>query len=191
MIPTGTLVEGLQTIARLPRDIDAHARKAHPDDGEAMRRLATALAIRGRIKDAARRPDRSRLGARHRPGLRSLGLGLQHARRRAPDATEELREAADWFKKAAGVAKRPIDVYDAIWAPASPRCASETGRPGHPGVRRKRPPGWKASRAANASSPRPDDQSGEGASVTVAEGPAVLPPEVSCGRYIIAVTAMT
>ena len=76
MIPTGTLVEGLQTIARLPRDIDALARKAHPDDGEAMRRLDAwrSAGVQGR-----HRADRSRLGARRRPGLRSLGRGLQRA----------------------------------------------------------------------------------------------------------------
>ncbi len=55
VIPTGTLIEGLQTIARLPRDIGPLARKAHPDDGDAMRQLATALAARG----ASRTPSPS------------------------------------------------------------------------------------------------------------------------------------
>jgi hypothetical protein len=111
MIPTGTLVEGLQMIARLPRDIDALARKAHPDDGEAMRQLATALATRGRIKDAAALIDRA-WGPGADPAFdrwaavyNALGLELL-MQRRGP-------EAADWFKNAAGVAKRPIDVYNA------------------------------------------------------------------------------
>ncbi len=111
MIPPGTLVEGLQTIARLPRDIDALARKAHPDDGDAMRQLATALAIRGRIKDAAALIDRA-WGPGADPAFdrwaavyNALGSELLMRLR--------SREAADWFKKAAGVAKRPIDVYNA------------------------------------------------------------------------------
>jgi hypothetical protein len=111
MIPTGTLVEGLQTIARMPRDIDALARKAHPDDGEAMRQLATALAIRGRIKDAAALIDRA-WGPGADPAFdrwagvyNALGIELLMRLR--------WREAADWFKKAAGVAKRPIDFYNA------------------------------------------------------------------------------
>jgi hypothetical protein len=111
MMPMGTLVEGLQTIARLPRDLDALARKAHPDDGDAMRQLATALAIRGRIKDAAALIDRA-WGPGADPAFErwaavynALGIELLMRLR--------WHEALDWFKKAAGVAKRPIDVYNA------------------------------------------------------------------------------
>jgi hypothetical protein len=111
MIPTGTLIEGLQTIARLPRDLDALARKAHPDDGDAMRQLATALAIRGRIKDATALIDRA-WGPGADPGFdrwaavyNALGIELM--------MRLQGRAASDWFHKAAGVAKRPIDVYNA------------------------------------------------------------------------------
>jgi hypothetical protein len=111
MIPAGTLVEGLRTIARLPRDIGQLVRKAHPDDGDAMRQLATALATRGRITDAAALIDRA-WGPGADPGFdrwaavyNALGIELLMRLRG--------HEAADWFKKAAGVAKRPIDVYNA------------------------------------------------------------------------------
>ena len=111
MIPAGTLVEGLRTIARLPWDIGPLARKAHPDDGDAMRLLATALAMRGRIKDAAALIDRA-WGPGADPGFdrwaavyNAIGIELMMRLR--------WSEAAEWFHKAAGVAKRPIDVYNA------------------------------------------------------------------------------
>ena len=111
MIPAGTLVEGLRTIACLPWDIGPLARKAHPDDGDAMRQLATALAARGRIKDAAALIDRA-WGPGADPGFdrwaaayNAIGIELMMRLR--------WREAAEWFHKAAGVAKRPIDVYNA------------------------------------------------------------------------------
>jgi hypothetical protein len=111
MIPTGTLVEGLQMIARLPRDLDALARKAHPDDGDAMRQLATALAIRGRIKDAAALIDRA-WGPGADPGFDRWAsvynaIGIEFLMRL------QWLPASGWFRKAAGVAKRPIDVYNA------------------------------------------------------------------------------
>ncbi len=111
VIPTGTLIEGLQTIARLPRDIGPLTRKAHPDDGDAMRQLATALAVRGRIKDAAALIDRA-WGPGADPGFdrwaavyNTLGIELM--------MRLQWHAASDWFHKAAGVAKRPIDVYNA------------------------------------------------------------------------------
>ncbi len=111
MIPAGTFVEGLRTIARLPRDIGSLVRKAHPDDGDAMRQLATALAMRGRIKDAAALIDRA-WGPDADPGFdrwaavyNAIGIELMMRLR--------WREAAEWFHKAADVAKRPIDVYNA------------------------------------------------------------------------------
>ena len=111
VIPAGTLVEGLRTIARLPRDFGALLRKAHPDDGDAMRQLATALATRGRIKDAAALidrawgPDADRGFDRWAAVYNAIGIELMMRLR--------WREAAEWFHKAAGVAKRPIDVYNA------------------------------------------------------------------------------
>ncbi len=111
MIPAGTFVEGLRTIARLPRDIGTLVGKAHPDDGDAMRQLATALATRGRLKDAAALIDRA-WGPVADPGFErwaavynAIGIELTMRLR--------WREAAEWFHKAAGVAKRPIDVYNA------------------------------------------------------------------------------
>ena len=151
MIPAGTLVEGLQTIARLPRDIDALVRKAHPDDGDAMRQLATALAMRGRIKDATALIDRA-WGPGADPAFdrwaavyNALGIELMMRLRG--------REAADWFNKASGVAKRPIDVYNAHLGAGFAALLQTRGRSGHPGVRSGRP-GATASRAANATSPR-------------------------------------
>jgi RNA polymerase sigma factor (sigma-70 family) len=111
MIPAGTLVEGLQSVARLPRNIGPLVRKAHPDDGDAMRQLATALAMRGRVQDAAALIDRAWGPAADRGFDRwaavynTLGIELMMRLR--------WREALDWFNKAAGVAKRPIDVYNA------------------------------------------------------------------------------
>ena len=111
-MPAASFVEQLNTIARLPRDVGPLMKKAHPDDGDAMRQLATALAMQGRIKEAAALIDRA-WGPGAGPGLRSLGRGLQHARRRAACCDLKLGEAAEWFNKAARVAKRPIDVYNA------------------------------------------------------------------------------
>ncbi len=111
MIPAGTLVEDLRTIARLPRDIGPLVQKAHPDDGDAMRQLATALAMRGRVKDVAALIDRA-WGPAADPGFdrwaavyNTLGIELMMRLR--------WSEAADWFHKAARVAKRPIDAYNA------------------------------------------------------------------------------
>jgi hypothetical protein len=111
MIPTGTLVDGLQTLGRLPRDIGTLTRKAHPDDGDAMRQLATALAMRGRVKDAAALIDRA-WGPAADPNFdrwaavyNALGIELM--------MRLQWRAASDWFHKAAGAAKRPIDVYNA------------------------------------------------------------------------------
>ncbi len=111
MIPTGTLVDSLQTLARLPRDIGTLTKKAHPDDGDAMRQLATALAMRGRVEDAAALIDRA-WGPAADPNFdrwaavyNALGIELM--------MRLQWCAAADWFHKAAGVAKRPIDVYNA------------------------------------------------------------------------------
>ena len=111
MIPTGTLVDGLRTLAQLPRDIGTLTKKAHPDDGDAMRQLATAMAIRGRIKDAATLIERAGGPAadpnfdRWAAVYNALGIELM--------MRLQWRAASDWFHKAAGVAKRPIDVYNA------------------------------------------------------------------------------
>jgi RNA polymerase sigma factor (sigma-70 family) len=111
IMPAGSLVEQLNTIARLPREIDPLVKKAHPDDVDAMRQLATALAIRGRVAEAAALIDRAW----------GPGADPQFDRWAAVYITlgEELimrlkwGEAQEWFDKAARVAKRPIDVYNA------------------------------------------------------------------------------
>jgi hypothetical protein len=111
MLPTGTLVDGLQTLARLPKDLGPLTRKAHPDDGDAMRQLATALAMRGRVKDAAALIERA-----WGPGA-DAGFDRWAAVYNAIGIELMMRlqwfAASGWFHKAAGVAKRPIDVYNA------------------------------------------------------------------------------
>jgi hypothetical protein len=150
MIPAGTLVEGLRTIACLPWDIGPLTRKAHPDDGDAMRLLATALATRGRIKDAAALIDRA-WGPGADPGFdrwaavyNAIGIELMMRLR--------WSEAAEWFHKAAGVAKRPIDVYNAHLGAGFATMSSR--RAPRPPWSWKRPREWaRASRTANAPSP--------------------------------------
>ena len=144
MIPAGTLVEGLRTIARLPRDIGPLVRKAHPDDGDAMRQLATALAMRGRIKDAAALIDRA-WGPGADPGFdrwaavyNAIGIELMMRLR--------WREAAEWFHKAAGVAKRPIDVYNAHLGAGFAAMLQQKGDRGRQGAGSGRPGGRRLGR---------------------------------------------
>jgi hypothetical protein len=87
-------------------------KKAHPNDGDAMRQLATALAMQGRVNEAVALIDRA-WGPGADPNFdrwaavyNTLGdtLMLPHLK---------LAEAAEWYTKAARVAKRPIDIYNA------------------------------------------------------------------------------
>ena len=48
----GVLRRAVEDDRPLPKDIDKLVAKAHPDDGDAMRLLATALAMQGRTKEA-------------------------------------------------------------------------------------------------------------------------------------------
>jgi RNA polymerase sigma factor (sigma-70 family) len=110
-LPPSTFVEQLNTIARMPKNINQLIEKAHPDDGDKMRLLATAMAMQGRTKDAAALIDRA-WGPGSDPNFdrwaavyNTLGDEVMLRMR--------LAEAADWFEKATRVAKRPVDVYTA------------------------------------------------------------------------------
>jgi hypothetical protein len=111
-VPADSFADQLHTIAHLPRDVDSLMKKAHPNDGDAMRQLATALAMQGRVNDAVALIDRA-WGPGADPNFdrwaavyNTLGdtLMLPHLK---------LAEAAEWYTKAARVAKRPIDIYNA------------------------------------------------------------------------------
>jgi len=112
-LPPSSFVEQLNTIAHLPKDLGElqERHRAHPHDVDVLRQLATALAIQGRSKDAS---ELAR-GAKDASGDPNLDrwasvfntLGHEIMWRQG------LSEAAGWFNKAARVAKRPIDVYNA------------------------------------------------------------------------------
>ena len=112
-MPPASFVEQLNTIARLPKDIGKlqqhHA--AHPDDMDELRQLVTALAMQGRRKEAAELASKA-MDASSDPNFDRWAsvyntLGDDVMLRQRPN------EAARWFKKAARVAKRPIDFYNA------------------------------------------------------------------------------
>ena len=151
-MPPTSFVEQLNTIARLPKDVgklqEHHA--AHPEDMDELRQLATALAMQGRSKEAAELA-RGATDASTDPNFdrwasvyNTLGDEIMLRQR--------LSEAAEWFNKAARVAKRPIDVYNARLGAASSRCfkAKEIWPPGN----WKRLPGLPGFRVANGNSPR-------------------------------------
>ena len=110
-MPATGFAEQLKTIARLPRDVGSLMDKVHPDDGDEMRRLATALAMQGRVEEATALIDRAwGAGAdsnfdRWAAVYNTLGDTLI--------LHQKLAEAAEWHSKAARVGKRPIDVYNA------------------------------------------------------------------------------
>lgn len=110
-VPPGSLADQLTLIARLPRDIDKLRAKAHPDDGEAMRLLAAALAMQGKEAEAAALIDRAWGPGVDRDFDRWAAvyntLGMEAV------MSVELDRAARWFGRASGVARRPIDVYNA------------------------------------------------------------------------------
>jgi RNA polymerase sigma factor (sigma-70 family) len=110
-LPPSTFIEQLNAIARMPKDINQLIEKAHPDDGDRMRLLATAMAMQGRTKDAAALIERA-WGPGSDPNFdrwaavyNTLGDEVMLRMRSA--------EAAGWFEKAIRVAKRPVDVYTA------------------------------------------------------------------------------
>jgi thioredoxin-related protein len=112
-VPPAGFIEQLNTIAGLPKDIRKLQEycEAHPKDMDGLRQLVTALTMQNQIKEAielARRATDS--GAdpnfdRWATVYNTLGDELM--------LTMQLGETAEWYNKAARVAKRPIDVYTA------------------------------------------------------------------------------
>ena len=112
-MPPGSFVEQLNTIAQLPRDIGKLQKhhKTHPEDGDSSRQLATALAMQGRSQEAielasraaeiGKDPNFDRWAAVYNTIADEIMLRLPSS------------AAAEWYNKAARVAKRPIDVYNA------------------------------------------------------------------------------
>jgi tetratricopeptide (TPR) repeat protein len=101
----------LNTIARLPRDVGRLVEEARPDDGDAMRRLATALAMQGRVEEAV-----ALIGRAWGPGADpdfDRWAAVYNTLADEVMLRPKLDEAAEWYHKAARVAKRPIDVYNA------------------------------------------------------------------------------
>jgi RNA polymerase sigma factor (sigma-70 family) len=112
-LPPSSFVEQLNAIAHLPRDIGELRKrhKANPHDMDVLRQLVIVLAIQGRSKEAI---ELAR-GAKDASGdpnvdrwafvFNTLGHEIMWR--------QGLSEAALLFKKAARIAKRPIDVYNA------------------------------------------------------------------------------
>jgi thioredoxin-related protein len=132
-MPAEIFVERLSTIARLPRDVDAMAKKVHPEDGDAMRRLATAMAMQGRVKEAIALVERAwgpgadrdfdrwaavydtiadEVAMNLKPGVDASELDVEAVGGEAV-MLRRLGEAAGWYGKAARIAQRPIDAYNA------------------------------------------------------------------------------
>jgi tetratricopeptide (TPR) repeat protein len=82
-----------------------------PDDRNAMRQLATALAMQGRSKEAAALIDRA-WGAGADPNF-DRWASVYNTLGDEVMLHMNLDEAAGWYQKAARVAKRPIDVFNA------------------------------------------------------------------------------
>ena len=112
-MPPGSFFEQLNTIAHFPRDVSKleEHHKTHPEDMDALRQLVAALTMQGRSKeaielasqttDAHNDPNFDRWAAVYNTIADEVVLRLQ------------LSAAAEWYNKAARVAKRPIDVYNA------------------------------------------------------------------------------
>jgi hypothetical protein len=103
----------LNTVAHLPRDVRKlqEQSKTNPKDMDRLRQLVTALTMQSRIKEAIELMSRA-TDARTDPDFdrwatvyNTLGDEIM--------LRLKLGEAADWYNKAARVAKRPIDVYGA------------------------------------------------------------------------------
>jgi len=112
-MPPMSFVEQLNKIAHLPKDVGKlqEHHTAHPGDMDELRQLATALAMQGRSKEAAELASGA-TDANIDPNFERWAsvfntLGHEIMLR------QRLSEAAGWFNKAARVAKRPIDVYNA------------------------------------------------------------------------------
>ncbi|APW59121.1 sigma-70 family RNA polymerase sigma factor [Paludisphaera borealis] len=109
--PPLAFVELLNVIAGLPRDLPKlrEQLKAHADDDETARRLATSLAMQGELMEAGELAGRPH-GKETDPTVDSWAsvyntIGDELLIRQKP------AEAAEWYDKAGRTAKRPIDVY--------------------------------------------------------------------------------
>lgn len=110
-MPPASFAEQLRTIASLPRDLGRLAKMARPDDGDAMRLLATALAMQGQIDEAV-----ALIGRAWGPGADPRFDRWAAVYSTIGDESMiriKLGEAADWYDRAARAAKRPVDVYNA------------------------------------------------------------------------------
>ena len=111
--PPACFTDQLNTIARLPTDIrklHEHC-TAHPKDMDGLRALVTALAMQGQIKNAIELASRA-IDASADPEFDRWAtvyntLGYETMLRL------KLGDAAEWYNKAARVAKRPVDLYSA------------------------------------------------------------------------------
>jgi thioredoxin-related protein len=110
-MPASSFAEQLNAISRLPRDVRELLEKVHPDDGDAMRRVAMAMAMQGRVKEAVALIDRA-WGAGADPNF-DRWAAVYNTLGDEVMLHLKLEEASGWFDKAARVAKRPIDVYNA------------------------------------------------------------------------------
>ncbi len=110
-MPASSFAEQLNTIAHLPRDVGKLLETVHPDDGDGMRRLATALAMQGRVKEAVTLIDRA-WGPSADPNF-DRWAAVYNTLGDEVMLHLKFEEASGWFDKATRVAKRPIDVYNA------------------------------------------------------------------------------
>jgi RNA polymerase sigma factor (sigma-70 family) len=111
--PPACFIDQLNTIAGLPTDIrklHEHC-TAHPNDMNGLRTLVTALTMQGQTKEAIELVGRA-IDANADPIFdrwstvyNTLGDELM--------LRIKLSEAAEWYNKAARVAKRPVDLYSA------------------------------------------------------------------------------
>ena len=109
------------------------AKEVHPEDGDAMRRLATALAMQGRVKEAIALINRAwapasiaqfdRWATVYNTIADEVAMNLKtfddvgeldvEALGGEAGMLRKFGEAAGWYGKAARIAKRPIDAYNA------------------------------------------------------------------------------
>jgi thioredoxin-related protein len=112
-MPPMSFVEQLNTIAHLPKDLGElqDHRKARPHDMDVLRQWVTALAMRGQSKEAAELVGEAN-DASTDPNF-DRWASVYNTLGDETMLRQRLSEAAGWFNKAARVAKRPIDVYNA------------------------------------------------------------------------------
>ena len=145
-MPPSSFVEQLNVIARLPRDVGKLMEKVHPDDGDAMRRLATALAMQGRVKEAAALIDRA-WGPGADPNFDRWAAVYNTI---GDDEAMHAPEAG--ARPPNGTARRPAwrsgrsTSTTPTWAPASSRRLQRKGDASRPGARSGRTGGRRLER---------------------------------------------